>query len=426
MSDENSAPPASAAAPRRAGAHLAPVSVVIPTYDRCDLLAQTLERCSSCAGGVELEFVVIDDGSRDETPERLRELAKSIPNLVFRSVSNGGPGRARNLGASLASHDVVLFLGDDIQPRNDEFFRVHAELHAHHPGTDLAVLGKVVWPNRKDVDVNFVMAHVQGIGGEQFGYSDFYPYSSLDWRFFYTANVSVKRAIVRDWMREGFSDAFTLAAYEDAEFAYRMSCREAGLRILYAPLSVGSHHHPFSVGSFMERQLAAGMMGRVFADLHPSLQVRDMIGLGGIHHALGRPEDPASEAGLADAISVVEGIKSWARLIEGQLQLGSQHWHHDLLGAVFHLCYLQGFLMNTSEPGANLAAGYRFLLDEFTVRMGRVLHTELAGAAFDQRRDFRDVLKLRPLDLVRRSRLRAWARSRPWIAGPYRRLRRYL
>jgi glycosyltransferase involved in cell wall biosynthesis len=76
-----------------------------------------------------------------------------MPNLRWKSVGNGGPGQARNIGAAMASKGIVLFLGDDIQPANDDFFRVHAELHTIRPEQNLAVLGKVVWPNRTDLPV---------------------------------------------------------------------------------------------------------------------------------------------------------------------------------------------------------------------------------------------------------------------------------
>jgi glycosyltransferase involved in cell wall biosynthesis len=405
---------------------LASISVVIPTCNRSRLLVQTLESYRHHAGELDLELVVVDDGSRDDTAERLSELKRSTPNLVWRSVPNRGPGLARNVGAALASRDVVLFVGDDIQPENEDFLRIHAELHARHRERNLAVLGKVVWPNRPDGDVNFVMAHVQGKGGEQFGYADLYPFSFLDWRFFYTANVSVKRDLVGDWISEGFSSEFPLAAYEDAEFAYRMTLRDPPLRIFYTPASVGVHLHPFTVSEFMNRQVAAGMMGRVFADLHPGIHVRNMIGLGGVHHAICQPVNPDQERAVADQLSVVEGIKSWVRLIESQLQLGSQHWHDDLLRAVFHLCYLTGFVLNWSRPDGNLAGAYRFAIDEFLLYMNRALHTELAGAALGQRRDVSSALSLRSEEIVSRSRLRRWARGRPWIAGPYRSLRGWL
>jgi len=406
---------------------LPPISVVIPTFNRSDLLVNTLQRCRANGGPVEIEFIVIDDGSRDDTPKRLEELAREMPNLTWRRVGNRGPGQARNLGASLAKHDVILFMGDDIQPNDDRFFVTHAELHRRQPQPNFAVLGKVVWPNRQGGDVNFVMAHVQGRHGEQFGFADLHPYSFLDWRFFYTANVSVKRALVDDWPSDGFSQAFSLAAYEDAEFAYRLMRREDPLRIFYSPASVGTHHHPFSVDAFMSRQLGAGLMARVFIDLHPGHDVREMIGLGGVCHALATAAHPVGSRNAADFLSVIEGVKSWVRLIDQHQQLGSQWWHQDLLAAVFRLCYLQGFITGSAAPSANVSAAYYLILDEFVRSMNQAIHTEITGRAFG-RHDIEPLFSLTPAatPALSISPLRRWARQHPALVRSWRFVRRHL
>jgi GT2 family glycosyltransferase len=408
-----------------APARLPPMSVVIPTFNRSALLLETIERCRACAGPVDLEFVVIDDGSQDDTPARLAELADQMPNLTWRTGPNRGPGTARNLGASIAKHDLLLFLGDDIQPKDDRFFRAHAEIHARHPERDLAVLGKVTWPDRPWSDVNFVMAHIQGHRGEQFGYADLLPYGFVDWRFFYTANVSCKRALLDDWTSDGFSADFTLAAYEDAEFAYRMTQRPDPLRIYYAPGSCGTHHHPYSVESFLDRQLGAGMMARVFLDRHPTAEVRDMIGLGGVAHALEQDPTPQADRSVADFMAVVEGVKAWARLVESQNKLGSQWWHDQLLRAVFQLCYLQGFVMATTDPKANVAGAYYFLLEELSRNLEHVVHVELTGRTLGGG-DIEGLFSTRggPPMHVPFPRLRAWAKRLPGAHRVYLLLRR--
>jgi len=403
---------------------LEPLSVVIPSYNRGQLLGETLELCRRFSKSLEIEFVVIDDGSSDDTAERLDRLSKQMPELVWRSVPNAGPGAARNLGASLARHDVVLFIGDDIRPVDANFFRVHAELHGRHADPDLAVLGKLVWPNRTDARVNFVMSHVQGRGGEQFGFADLRPYSYLDWRFFYTSNISLRKSIVSDWLQDGFSSAFGAAAYEDVEFAYRLSQRERPLRIFYTPASVGSHHHHFSVSDFMNRQQSAGMMARVFYGIHPNREVRDMIGLAEIVEALRSRRSSEQDRSISDLLAVIEGLKSWTRLIEDQMMLGSQHWHDDLLTAVFELCYLEAYVSASSDPDENLAGAYRYILDRFSSRMTRVIHIELSD------------LMLSPTNLFSLghgaspaggpSRLRIWAAQKRVFRTPYLAIRRFL
>jgi GT2 family glycosyltransferase len=86
------------------------LSVVLPTYNRCDALRQNLR------GLLELdavdEFIVVDDGSTDATAELLASV--DDPALrVLRSRRNGGAPAARNRGAAAAGSEWVLFAEDD-------------------------------------------------------------------------------------------------------------------------------------------------------------------------------------------------------------------------------------------------------------------------------------------------------------------------
>jgi GT2 family glycosyltransferase len=401
---------------------LASLSVVIPTFNRAALLIESLDLCVPALHGLEVEFVVVDDGSSDDTSERLEALAKSFPApLRHTKVPNGGPGQARNVGAAMARNEVILFIGDDIRPADENFFRVHAELHGSHPGDDLAVLGKIVWPDRPDQRVSFVMAHIQGRGGQQFGFAHMSPYSDVDWRFFYTSNISIKRTAVADWERDGFSHAFHIYGYEDIEFAYRLSKRPQGLRIFYTPAAKAIHIHPYSVDKFINRQMSAGMMANVFIDLHP--EVADMIGVGGVKRALERPGHPDDDTVVADYGAMVEGVKAWARVLESQHDIGSVHWHEMLISAVFNLCYLQGFIVGWNRADANLAMAYRHALERFSADMAQACHNEVVGGLLDP-------AKLMPwnrpghLPSPRKvSALRAWARRQPVLVTVYRRLR---
>ena len=87
------------------------VSVVIPTRNRSALLATTL-RSVLWQSEVDLEVIVVDDGSTDATPEVVAAAADSRVTLVRRPEPHGPPA-ARNLGASRASGEWVGFVDDD-------------------------------------------------------------------------------------------------------------------------------------------------------------------------------------------------------------------------------------------------------------------------------------------------------------------------
>jgi Glycosyltransferases involved in cell wall biogenesis len=365
-------------------AQLCTLSIVMPTFNRAQLLEEVIRRTHTAAKGFEVEWIVIDDGSTDQTPEVLARLQREIPELTFRSVSNGGPGQARNLGASLARHEVVLFMGDDILPCDDDFLRVHAEMHAEFPTKKLAVLGKAVWPDNHRLDVGHVMRHIQGHGGEQFGYADFPAYELLDYRFFYTCNISVKRDIVSDWLQEGFSSAFPAASWEDVEFAYRVFKKLGGMEILYAPSSCGYHLHRYDVASFIRRQETAGAMAHVFSAMHP--EMGPMVRAADIYEAMRAPLAGDSAAATADYIAALEGLKAWARIIEREHRLGNEAWHDDLLFAVFEAAYLQGYVSSAATACTNFAKAYSRILHNVKWRLGRIIDSELrCDAAFRTR-----------------------------------------
>jgi hypothetical protein len=137
-----------------------------------------------------------------------------------------------------------------------------------------------------------------------------------------------------------------------------MQKRSEGLKIFYDPSSVGAHHHQYNINSFFSRQMATGMMAAVFARLHPG--VGNAIAVGELQRAVGRPCASGWSQTVGDYLSVIEGFKSYARLLEKQGNLGAEAWHDDLLAAVFAAAYSQGFLCATTTPDANFAAAYQW------------------------------------------------------------------
>lgn len=98
------------------------LSVVVPTHDVGlwvgELLSSILEDQSTPADPVDLEVIVVDDGSIDDTVEIAEAYAAGDPRLtVVRSPGKGG-GQARNHGVSLARGRFLAFAdGDDLVPR---------------------------------------------------------------------------------------------------------------------------------------------------------------------------------------------------------------------------------------------------------------------------------------------------------------------
>jgi glycosyltransferase involved in cell wall biosynthesis len=92
------------------------VSVILPTHDR----ARRLERTLASFTGVRVapeqpwELVVVDNGSRDDTPAVLARMAVVLPPLPSVCEPGLGVSRARNAGVRAARGDLVLFTDDDV------------------------------------------------------------------------------------------------------------------------------------------------------------------------------------------------------------------------------------------------------------------------------------------------------------------------
>src|SRR5579863_3741450 len=86
------------------------VSVVIPAYNSSRTIAQTLESALT-QGIAEIEVIVVDDGSSDDTAEIVRRSEDHRLRLVQRP--NGGVASARNAGIELARGEWVAFLDSD-------------------------------------------------------------------------------------------------------------------------------------------------------------------------------------------------------------------------------------------------------------------------------------------------------------------------
>jgi glycosyltransferase involved in cell wall biosynthesis len=346
----------------------AALSVVIPTRNRATQLLHMLDACRRHAAGCELEFIVVDDGSEDGTPQRLRDAALGMPNLRWLSVPKAGPGRARNLGVAEARHDVVLFLGDDIHPANHDFFRTHAARHAEEPSLDFAVLGNVVWPDDPEFPLSFTMAHIRA-DGAQFAFSRLTPGSFAGWQYFYSANLSVKKARVRDWMVEGFDSRFQGAALEDIELGYRLSQSRPGVRLLYDPASIGLHLHPYTLGTFLERQDRVGRSLRYLIEVHPELV--GAFAAAPVYAALRQPRDAGSDRSRSTMAVELEELRALGLLLEARGELGSEDWHGDFLSALFELCMHDGCASAWPPDQVNLGAARAAILERFWSRMGR-------------------------------------------------------
>src|SRR5438105_5557117 len=90
----------------------AKVSVIIPTYNRAKLLFHCVKSVLDQTFH-DLEAIVIDDGSDDDTSACLHDLAKTDERLRIFHQDHKGAQAARNLGFQTSTGEFLSFLDDD-------------------------------------------------------------------------------------------------------------------------------------------------------------------------------------------------------------------------------------------------------------------------------------------------------------------------
>jgi GT2 family glycosyltransferase len=103
-------------------------SIIIPTYNQAAYIQATIDSALSQTYR-DVEVIVVDDGSTDETSERLKDYRNKIHCL---RQNNKGPSAARNLGFRASKGDYILFLDSD-DLLSPDMIATHVETQLANP-----------------------------------------------------------------------------------------------------------------------------------------------------------------------------------------------------------------------------------------------------------------------------------------------------
>jgi glycosyltransferase involved in cell wall biosynthesis len=289
------------------------ISVLMPCHNRSADLLRVLRSYDMQNGDAPFELVAVDDGSTDATLQVLGSYRPQRYCLhVVRLEKNQGPSVARNRAIPQANSPLVLFVGDDILPEIN-FIEAHLAAHRHFQRPEVAILGLTRWPD--DLPVNTLMAHIDGVGQQQFSYHFIRENKEYDYRHFYTSNISLRKDLLTP-LERWFDPDFPYAGFEDAELSYRLSNR--GMRILYSSAPLAYHYHPHNIHTFAIRQYKTGQMACILVRKHPELasQIygRKLYRLRLLLGSLGRPLPEKDINRVEEAILRVGSDHEWVEV----------------------------------------------------------------------------------------------------------------
>lgn len=134
----------------------AKISVIVPIYNSAEYLEDTLESIINQTYK-NLEIILVNDGSRDNSPDIMQEYAKRDKRIRLINKKNGGVSSARNAGIGSATGDYIGYVDADdiIEPDMYEYLLGKALEHdADIVGCGIIQDGKRVCTPKKDIVVS--------------------------------------------------------------------------------------------------------------------------------------------------------------------------------------------------------------------------------------------------------------------------------
>lgn len=217
-------------------------SIVIPVYNKWHYTEACLRSLAKETQRSGFEVIVVDDGSSDETWERLQRIEGIV---AHRNAENLGFVGSCNAGAAIAGGEYLVFLNNDTQV-SPHWLDTLLDTFAQHPRVGL-VGSKLVYPDGRLQEAGgIVFSDGSGWNYGRFGdprdpahnYVREVDYCS-------GAAIAVARALFE--RLGGFDARYAPAYYEDTDLAFKV--RAARLRVLYQPASTVFHFEGVTAGT---------------------------------------------------------------------------------------------------------------------------------------------------------------------------------
>ncbi|WP_180604924.1 glycosyltransferase family 2 protein [Agrobacterium vitis] len=233
----------------RPGSSRPPVTVIIPTRDRADLLSACLDGLLGRTDHGELDIIVIDNDSKEDATRILLDRIEAeghVRRLPMPGTFNFS--RACNLGVDQARHDRILLLNNDVEPLERDWL---GEMNAELDDPQVGAVGALLLYPDGFVQHAGVTLGAGSIARHSFHFHD--PDGGEDYGLLaqrrHVSAVTAACLLTRKshWLQVGGMDEANLpVAFNDVDYCLKL--RRAGLDIVWTPHARLVHRESVSRG----------------------------------------------------------------------------------------------------------------------------------------------------------------------------------
>lgn len=227
------------------------VSVIIPTRDCADILAQCLVGLLERTNYKNVEVIIVNNGSVEEATQLLfHEVKKDLRVTIVDYNKEFNYSAICNFGVTFAKGEILLMLNNDVVTSDDyKDWLTHMVAHLRRPGVG-AVGAKLLFPNSK-VQHGGVIIGVGGVAGHAHKFLDEKDYGYFT-RLQIAQELSACTAACLLFAKKtfeqisGFDKVNLPVSFNDVDLCLRI--RELGLAVVYVPQATLIHHESYSRG----------------------------------------------------------------------------------------------------------------------------------------------------------------------------------
>ncbi|MBC8204347.1 MAG: glycosyltransferase [FCB group bacterium] len=229
-------------------------SVVIPSYNNAKILPEILDALLKQEGSEEAEVIVVDDGSKDNT----EEIVKDYPVRYFKKP-NGGPASARNVGIKESKGDIVLFIDSDCVPQPGW---LKAMTQPFENDKIDGVKGIYI-TRQKSITARFIQLEFEE------RYQKLSKLEYIDFIDSYSAAFRKEKLIEVG----GFDESFPKADNEDVDLSYKLA--GIGCKMVFQPSAVVQHTHPDDLIMYIKVKYSRAFWRSAVYIKHPRKALKD-------------------------------------------------------------------------------------------------------------------------------------------------------